>query len=190
MTDDQGAKRTAGALQPKGGPFHGDRPWRGMAGGFFHLPASGEKGFILVTALLMGMVAMSLVGVAYEISIHSTKVSAVEKRYTLELDAARGIAESIKVDLRAANLTCNGGNPCVGDNTCASAASNIDLNTATCTALGKTVAGACANISGCYLGSATVVSGSGTADIVSIGVQSVNASSNETALIDFVYRVQ
>lgn len=144
-----------------------------------------QDGFILVTSLLMGMVAMALVGVAYEMSTQTTQVSGMEKRYTLELDAARGIAESIKVDLRAANLTCNGGNQCVGDNTCASAASNIDLNTAACTVLGKVAGGACANITGCYLGSAT----SGSATIVSIGIQSVNAATGETALIDFVYRV-
>lgn len=146
-----------------------------------------DKGFALVTTLLLGLVAMTLVSIAFYMALMNTQMSGMEKRYSMELNASKGAADYVMAELRADNLTCNGGNPCA-DNTAAAPAcspeATIDLDSNVCNALGKTVA--CANITACHLNKTTV----DETDIISISVSATNPVSNEKANVDFVYKVE
>ncbi|HIJ79892.1 MAG: hypothetical protein OEY01_14985 [Desulfobulbaceae bacterium] len=142
-----------------------------------------EKGIALVTTLLMGLIAMGLVAIAFFLATTSTEMSGIEKRYITELDAAKGAAQYIMTDLRAGILKCNGGNPCIGDTTCASVGSVIDLNSNVCNGLGKP---ACANISACYLNETS----STDFTLISVSITSTNPTFNEQATVDFVYRIE
>lgn len=146
-----------------------------------------EKGFALVTTLLLGLIAMALVGLAFYMALHATRMSGMEKRYATELNAAKGAASYVMAELRNESLTCNGGNPCA-NNTAASPAcsadATIDLDSNVCNALGKTAA--CANISACHLNTTTVAPSS----FISITITSTAPGTNETANIDFVYEIQ
>ncbi len=146
-----------------------------------------NKGFALVTTLLLGLVAMALVSLAFYMTLINTQMSGMEKRYSNELNAAKGVADYVMAELRNENLTCNGGNPCA-DNTAAlpacSVDATIDLDSNVCDALGKTTA--CTNITACYLNKTTV----DDTDLISISVTTTNPTSNEKADVDFVYKVE
>ncbi|MBU4229551.1 MAG: hypothetical protein ACYC0O_08860 [Desulfurivibrionaceae bacterium] len=141
-----------------------------------------EKGVALVTTLLLGFLAIGLVATAYFLGLRATRMSGLGKRYITELDVAKGTSQYIMATLRASSLTCNGGGACVGDQTCASAASNIDIHPNICASLGKA---GCANIAACYL-SSTV---SGTDTMTSVNVRSNNPNTGEQAVVDFVYKL-
>lgn len=145
-----------------------------------------DKGIALVTVLLQGLIVMALVGIAFYIGLVGTQMSGTEKRYITELDAAKGTADYVMASLRNASLSCNGGNPCVGNATpCGTVASTIDLNTNVCQALGKNAA--CDNVEACFISSTVDIDGYIT--FSSLRVTSTNGNSGENAIIDFVYKI-
>ena len=149
-----------------------------------------ERGVALLTVLLMGIIAMALVAVAYYTGGFGTRMSGVEKRYTIELETAKGAADYIMADLVNINLTCNGGNSCVadadGNPVPCDAAAQIDIPGAVCAALGKA---GCAGLSACYL-SETSTTASSYPKLVSVHVSSVKQAGGENAIVEFVYKLE
>lgn len=146
-----------------------------------------DKGFALVTTLLLGLVAMALVSLAFYMALLGTQMSGMEKRYSTELNAAKGTADYVMASLRNDNLTCNGGNTCTDDDPAVagcSAGATIDLDSNVCNALGKTAA--CTNVTACFLNKTTV----DDTDLIAISVTTTNPTTNETTNVDFVYEVE
>jgi len=157
---------------------------------------SDDNGFALVTVLLFSLVTLGIAMGAYFMIIYGTKISGIEKQYMSELDKAKGTAEYVMGRLVANNIRCNGGNICIGDSTCSSTSSKIDIPTALCNALGKeAIANGCQDLTACYVSKKTmteidpVTMYTNTIDIVAVNVQSRNAG-GEKADIDFVYKIQ
>ncbi|HIC97432.1 MAG TPA: hypothetical protein EYP11_03420 [Aquificaceae bacterium] len=129
-----------------------------------------ERGIALVTTLLLGAIALALVGTLLYMITTGTRISGTEKRYSTALEAAKGAAEYIMVKLLSGSLTCNGGKACSEIN------NSIDLGPY------SSLEGF--DIDAEYLGE---VSRFGTY-IYSVRVTA--SSGREKAQIDFVYRVE
>lgn len=143
-----------------------------------------EKGFALLTVLLLGFLSMGLIAVAFYMTSTSTELSGIEKRYSVELDAAKGVSEYVMAQILNLNLTCNSAAPgaCTPDTTpdICNATAQIILNPNICTALGKA---GCAGVSACYMSANTV----GVDSFYSVRVTSTS-NSGEQAIVDFVYK--
>lgn len=129
-----------------------------------------DRGIALVTTLILGMIALILVGTVLYLLTTGTRISGIEKRYSVALEAAKGVAEYIIAKLISGNLTCGGGGSCSVTN------SSIDLGSYS--SLGGL------NITATYLGE---VSRFG---VYVYSIRVTASSGNERATIDFVYRVE
>jgi Flp pilus assembly pilin Flp len=132
----------------------------------------GERGIALITTLLLGLVAVVLIGVLLYVLTTGTRISGIEKRYSVALEAAKGASEYIIELLLSGNLTCGGGGACGPGN------DEIDLGPY------SNLQGF--NITAQYLGE---VSRFGVY-VYSIRVTATSPATGESAVIDFVYRVQ
>ncbi|MDQ7038294.1 MAG: hypothetical protein Q9N26_03725 [Aquificota bacterium] len=132
----------------------------------------GERGIALITTLLLGLIAVSLIGVLLYILTAGTRISGVEKRYSIALEAAKGASEYVIQLILSGNLTCGGGGACGPDNNV------IDLGPY------SNLQGF--NITARYLGE---ISRFGVY-VYSIRVTAESPATGERAVIDFVYRVQ
>ena len=130
-----------------------------------------ERGIALITTLLLGLIAVILIGVLLYFLTTGTRISGVEKRYSVALEAAKGASEYIMQLLLTGNITCNGGGVC-------SPGASIDLGPF------QNIQGI--NISAVYLGE---VSRFGVY-VYSVRVTATSPTTRETAVVDFVYRVQ
>ena len=131
-----------------------------------------ERGVALVTTLVLGLVAVLLIGVLMYFLTAGTRISGAEKRYSVALEAARGASEYIIQLLLSGSITCGGGGVCGPDN------NSIDLGPF------QNIQGF--DITATYLGE---VSRFGVY-VYSIRVSATSPSTGETAVVDFVYRVQ
>ena len=151
-----------------------------------------ENGVALVTVILLGFMAMGLVSVAYHLATINVSSERTSARYSIELEASKGVSDYVMGQMLNNTLTCNSGAVCVGDadgdptpGNC-DVGSQIDIAPGVCNALGKV---GCGNISACFLSS--TVSGGST--YVAVNIQSDTAASaatpgrGERAIIDFVY---
>ncbi len=130
-----------------------------------------ERGIALITTLLLGLIAVILIGVLLYFLTTGTRISGVEKRYSVALEAAKGASEYIMQLLLTGNITCNGGGACFPG-------ASIDLGPF------QNIQGF--NISAVYLGD---VSRFGVY-VYSVRVTATSPTTGETAVVDFVYRVQ
>jgi len=131
----------------------------------------GERGIALITTLLLGLVAVVLIGVLLYVLTTGTRISGVEKRYSIALEAAKGASEYIIQLILSGNLTCGGGGACGPGDT-------IDLGP-----YGNLQG---FNITALYLGE---ISRFGVY-VYSIRVMAESPTTGESAIVDFVYRVQ
>ncbi len=131
-----------------------------------------ERGIALITTLLLGLIALVLVGTLLYVLTTGTKISGIEKRYSVALEAAKGAAEYVITSLLSGNLTCGGGGSCSSTNNL------IDLGPY------STLQGF--NISALYLGEANRFG----VYVYSIRVTAISPSMGEQATIDFVYRIK
>lgn len=148
-----------------------------------------DKGFALLTVLVISFLSMGLIALAFFITTSSTQLFGVGKRYTVELDTAKGVAGYIMASIRDETLTCNPAaeGTCVPDPTPDSCSANaqIVINPQVCTALGKTAA--CTGLSACYTSENSQNDPPANTTFYSARVTSLNIS-GENAIIDFVYR--
>ncbi len=128
-----------------------------------------DRGIALVTTLILGLIALVLVGALLYLLTTGTKISGIQKRYSTALEAARGAAEYIISNILSGTLTCGGGGPCSTTN------SSIDLGPY------SSLEGF--NITATYLGE---VSRFG---VYVYSIRVTASSARERATIDFVYRV-
>ncbi len=150
-----------------------------------------EKGFALLTAFLLGVLSLGLITMAFYMLFASTRLGGVAKRYSVQLDAAKGVSGYVMAQIRNDNLTCATGATCTVNATASSAppftcdaAAQIDLNPLICTALNKT--NACTGLSACYL-SEDLTDTDLLTTLYSVRITSLN-STGEQAIVDFVYR--
>ena len=128
-----------------------------------------ERGIALVTTLVLGLIAVVLIGILLYVLTTGTRISGVEKRYSVALEAAKGASEYIIERLLSGNLTCNGGLSCnPGDPIDMGPFSSLQGFNITATYLGEV------SRFGVYVYSIRVTA----------------TSTDETAVVDFVYRVQ
>ncbi len=132
----------------------------------------GERGIALVTTLLLGIIAAVLIGALLYLIISGTQVSGIGKKYSVALEAAKGASEYIIERILADNLTCGGGGACSPTNNV------IDLGPY------SSIQGF--NIEAIYLGE---VSRFGVY-VYSIRVRAYSTTTDEVAIVDFVYRVE
>lgn len=132
----------------------------------------GERGIALVTTLLLGIIAAVLIGALLYLIISGTQVSGIGKKYSVALEAAKGASEYIIERILADNLTCGGGGACSSTN------NMIDLGPY------SSIQGF--NIEAIYLGE---VSRFGVY-VYSIRVRAYSTTTDEVAIVDFVYRVE
>ncbi|RMA97015.1 hypothetical protein [Hydrogenothermus marinus] len=124
-----------------------------------------EKGVALITTLVLGLIALVIVGGLIYMLTSGTQISGKEKKYSLALEAAKGASEYIIEKILSGNLTC-GGNPCSDGN-------NIDL-------------GSYSNLGGFNV-SAKLLKKINTTTATVFAIE-INANSGEErASIDFVY---
>jgi len=131
-----------------------------------------ERGIALITTLLLGLIAALLIGTVLYILMSGTVVSGAGKRYSIALEAAKGASEYIIKRLLAGNLTCGGGGTCSPTNNV------IDLGPY------SSIQGF--NIRAIYLGE---ISKFGVY-VYSIRISASSPSAQETAVVDFVYKVE
>ncbi len=147
-----------------------------------------EKGIALITTMVLGFIALGFIGALLYLLTSGTNVSSIEKRYTTALEAAKGGAELIISNLFYGTLTCNGGNPCQPCSTpetspCPGTNFIIDIkdeNGSQITDIGGY------SITAYYLSEAT----STTSSVYAIRVKATKNSTNEKAVIEFVYRLE
>ncbi len=60
---------------------------------------ANEKGFALLTVFLLGTISMIMVGVVFYLLGVSGSMSGMDKRYTSELETAKGVGEYVMADL-------------------------------------------------------------------------------------------
>lgn len=144
-----------------------------------------EKGFALLTVVLIGGISMALLSMVFTVLTMSTTMSGMGKRYLTELESARGASEFVMASLRNASLRCI-------DNTnnqtaCTSAANQgIFLPNVICTSLGKAN---CAGLTATLLSEASFTpENSSTVTVYAVGVSSTAANAQETATVEFVYK--
>ncbi len=160
---------------------------------------NNENGFALLTTLLLGTLSLGLIAMAFYMVISSTMLSGVEKRYSVQLDVAKGVSGYIMAEIYDLNVTCNGGT-CSSNSTTSSTPpfscdtnAQIDLDQNICIALGKPAA--CTGVSACYLSedifTPTIPLGNPDPPytLYSVRVTSTN-NIGENAIIDFVYRIE
>lgn len=143
---------------------------------------SDERGFALLSVILIGMISMTLVSMLYFVLVSHTQMSGKDKRYLTELESAKGASQYIMAALRDTSLTCNaGGNCSVND--------SIDLHGSICNALGRT--NACTGLTATYLSETTEIQGAGLPDItaVAVRVSSTGVNNRERAIVEFVYKL-
>lgn len=145
-----------------------------------------ENGFALLTTLLLGILSIALIALAFYMVISSTRMSGIGKRYSVQLDIAKGVSGYIMAEIRDENLTCNSGSTCNTNDP-------IDLDPNICTALGKPAA--CTGISAIYLSEDTFTPApppTPPPDPYTLYSVRVTSTDNigENAIIDFVYRVE
>ncbi len=131
-----------------------------------------EKGIALITTLLLGLIAALLIGALLYFLVNSTRISGIGKSYSIALEAAKGASEYIIERLLSGNLTCGGGAACSPTNNI------IDLGPY------SSIQGF--NITATYLGE---ISKFGVY-VYSIRVTAISPSTQEVAVVDFVYRVE
>ncbi|MBA3005217.1 MAG: hypothetical protein KJ900_00635 [Proteobacteria bacterium] len=148
-----------------------------------------EKGFALLTVLVISLLSLGLIALAFYITMSSTRLFSIDKRYTVELDTAKGVAGYIMAEIQDENLTCNpaASGPCIADSTPESCNANaqIIINPQVCTALGRT--NACTGLSACYISKSFQNDPPANTTFYSARVTSLN-NNGEKAIIDFVYR--
>ncbi len=148
---------------------------------------NNEKGIALITTMVLGFIALGFIGALLYLLTTGTNTSAVEKRYTTALEAAKGGAELIISNLFYGTLTCNGGNPCQPcpdpDNSPCSNNHLIDIKDENNNVIDN-IGGY--TITGYYLSEAT----STTSSVYAIRVVATKNSTKEKAVIEFVYRLE
>ncbi len=131
-----------------------------------------ERGIALITTLLLGLIALVIIAALMFMLITGTQVSGIGKRYSGALEAAKGASEYIIQKILDGTITCNGGATC-------SAGLPIDLESYVASIPGY-------SISATYLGD---ISSFGTY-VYAIRVEARGSSSQERAVVEFVYRVE
>lgn len=151
-----------------------------------------EKGFALVTVLLLGSISMVLIALGTYLVSSGTIAGGIQKRYQSELEIASGVGELLMGQLILDTLTCTAAqSACVANTapfitpTSCSANAQIYFSPAVCTALDKPN---CNNISACYL-SSTPDPVDTDKQLVSVKIVSLSGS-NESAIIDVVYKIE
>ncbi len=149
-----------------------------------------EKGFALVTVLLLGSLSMVLIALASYIVSTGSLTSGIQKRYQGEIERSAGVGELILSQIIGTSLTCTPAAIACVDNTdtttptSCSAGAQIYFSPAVLTALDKTVN----SLSACYL--------SNTPDPVDpdkflVAIKLISQSEGrETAIIDIVYKLE
>lgn len=125
-----------------------------------------EKGVALITTLVLGLIALVIVGGLIYMLTSGTQISGKEKKYSTALESAKGASEYIIEKILSGNLTCNGGNPCNDGN-------NIDL-------------GSYSNLGGFNV-NAKLLKKTNTTTATIYAIEITANSGNEKASIDFVY---
>ena len=138
-----------------------------------------EKGMALMTALLLGLAGIAMVsGVTY-MATNALKISSQEKKYSAELEVARGVAEYVMAAYLSSSMRC-GGATCSANVSCPASA-QIDIPaTITDNFYGSHTVTACA------LGETST----GVTNVLSASVVSENPTTGEKARIEFVYKVE
>ena len=149
-----------------------------------------DEGFALLTTFLLSFLSLGLIAVAFYMLTSSSHLQGVAKRYTVELDAAKGISGYIMAEVRNGNLACVN-SPCTPNAACATNSSIIVAPDGICKGLGKVDSagkGDCSTIKACYMTETEDTASPGTF-FYSFEVISTN-NSGEKAIVDFVYKTQ
>lgn len=143
--------------------------------------ARNDKGFALLTVLLISLISMVLVSTLFFVLNAHTTMSGKDKRYLTELEVAKGASQFIMAALRDDSLTCNTGGTCSPDDP-------IDLHGAICDAMGRTLA--CNGLSARII-SKTPFSQTGqpVGTLYAVEFISQSTSTPEKAEIEFIYKV-
>lgn len=145
-----------------------------------------EKGFALLTVVLLGAISMVLLSMVFVILTMSTSVSGVGKRYLTELESAKGASEFVMASLRNTSLRCIDKSD--NQTACTSAANQrIFLPNVICTSLGKAN---CTGLTAKLLSEAsfTPENSSSAVTVYAIEVSSRAANAQERATVEFVYK--
>ncbi len=140
-----------------------------------------DRGFALISILLIGFISMVLISTLFYTLVGHTKMSGKDKRYLAELEVAKGASHYIMAEMRNDNLTCN-------NSDCSSGNNQIDIDNNVCTALAKQN---CDGITATLL-SRTEFREDPNADlefVYSARVTSTSAPNPEKAEVEFIYRV-
>src|SRR3989339_650453 len=143
-----------------------------------------EKGFALLTVVLIGAISMMLISMVFVVLTMSAAMSGMDKRYLTELESARGASEFVMASLRNASLTCGANNTdCTADTDPPN--NRINLPDSICAPLGKTD---CAGLTATFLSQASFTpANSSTVTVFAVQVTSAATTSPEQAIVQFVY---
>ena len=149
-----------------------------------------DNGFALITTLLLGLISLALITMAFYMVASSARLGGVNKRYTVELDTAKGVSGYVMSQILGGGLLC-GAAP--GTNCVPGTNDQILIDSNICTALNKP---GCAGVSATFLSNDSFldpITPSGTTyaprySFYSARITSVN-NIGEQAILDFVYKV-
>ncbi|WP_457625533.1 hypothetical protein [Persephonella sp.] len=154
-----------------------------------------EKGAALLTTLILGLVALAVIGALMTFILFGKKTSISERKYTSALEAAKGVSDFIMRGLLDAQLICTSSDGSVSCN-CDDLLASPLLKCPSCTGSSCPEAkylslGAYSSI-GNYNLSAEVLSKVETPNEVVYGirVQASGQNSGEKAIVEFVYKLE
>ena len=132
---------------------------------------SKEKGFVLITTILISVIALAAIGAFTMYSVYSEKIYGKHKRYTTALEAAKGMADYVIRGLVS------------GDITLSSCTANCILTSL------PSISGY--DVSATVLQVAVQPTGSGDISVYAVRVNSQKASNPvEKSTIEFVLKVE
>ncbi len=154
-----------------------------------------NRGAALLTTLILGFIALAVIGALLTFMIYGKKTSVVERKYTSALEAAKGASDYIMSSLFRASLICQDAS---GSITC-----NCDellpypllkcpsCSGASCNQANKVSLGSYSTI-GDYNISAQIISKVETPNEVIYGIRvtAQKADSQEKAVIEFVFKLE
>lgn len=153
--------------------------------------AMNNKGFALVTVMLLASISMMLIAIGAYLVSSGTVVTGIQKRYQTEVESAAGAAELIMSQLMLDNLRCTAAQANCVVNTSPDPVDNctpgaqIYFAPAVCTSLDKPN---CLNLAACYL-SNDPDPADPAKTLVAVKIVS-RSDGNESAIIDVVYKLE
>ncbi|WP_457624068.1 hypothetical protein [Persephonella sp.] len=151
-----------------------------------------EKGAVLLTTLMLGVIALIVIGALLAFVLYGERTSSPERRYTIGLEAAKGVADFVMKGLMDNTLICTD-----ETNSCQCKCNELleNLNCPTC--VGSTTLQNVIKIPVQYQSinnyniEARILSktDSTNSEIFGVQVTAINPDTDEKAIIEFVFKV-